>query len=46
VRSERPVAVDIAVRRDREWQAMAETITLPVLDVLGLTCPEYADQER
>jgi Chlorophyllase enzyme len=30
VRSDRPVAVDIAVRRDREWQATAEMITLPV----------------
>jgi hypothetical protein len=30
VRSDRPVAVDIAVRRDREMEAMAEMITLPV----------------
>ena len=30
LRSDRPVAVDIAVRRDREWQATAEMITLPV----------------
>src|ERR1700761_1853907 len=29
-RSDRPVAVDVAVRRDREWQAMADMITLPV----------------
>jgi alpha-beta hydrolase superfamily lysophospholipase len=29
-RSDRTVAVDIAVRRDREWQAMADMITLPV----------------
>ena len=30
LRSDRPVAVDIAVRRDREWQATADMITLPV----------------
>jgi pimeloyl-ACP methyl ester carboxylesterase len=30
LRSDRTVAVDIAVRRDREWQATAEMITLPV----------------
>jgi pimeloyl-ACP methyl ester carboxylesterase len=30
LRSDRPVAVDIAVRRDREWQATAEMITVPV----------------
>jgi len=30
LRSDRPVAVDIAVRRDREWQATAEMTTLPV----------------
>jgi hypothetical protein len=30
LRSDRPVAVDIAVRRDRELQALAEMITLPV----------------
>jgi hypothetical protein len=30
LRSDRPVAVDVAVRRDREWQATAEMITLPV----------------
>ncbi len=30
VRSDRPVSVDIAVRRDREWQATAEMLTLPV----------------
>src|SRR6202011_4623461 len=30
LRTGRPVAVDIAVRRDREWQATAEMITLPV----------------
>jgi hypothetical protein len=30
LRSDRPVSVDIAVRRDREWQAMAEMVTLPV----------------
>jgi hypothetical protein len=30
LRSDRTVAVDIAVRRDREWQAMADMITLPV----------------
>src|SRR5580704_13421740 len=30
LRSDRPVAVDIAVRRDREFQAMADMITLPV----------------
>jgi hypothetical protein len=30
LRSDRPVAVDIAVRRDREWQAMADMVTLPV----------------
>jgi hypothetical protein len=29
-RSDRTVAIDIAVRRDREWQAMADMITLPV----------------
>jgi hypothetical protein len=29
-RSDRPVAVDVAVRRDREWQAMADMLTLPV----------------
>jgi hypothetical protein len=30
VAQRRTVAVDIAVRRDREWQAMADMITLPV----------------
>jgi hypothetical protein len=30
LRSDRTVAVDVAVRRDREWQATAEMITLPV----------------
>jgi len=30
LRNDRTVAVDIAVRRDREWQAMADMITLPV----------------
>src|ERR1700744_220358 len=30
VRGDRPVEVDIAVRRDREWEATAEMITLPV----------------
>jgi hypothetical protein len=30
LRSDRTVAVDIAVRRDREWQAIADMITLPV----------------
>src|SRR6201992_509821 len=30
VRGDRPVHVDIAVRRDREWEATAEMITLPV----------------
>src|SRR6201994_4012670 len=30
-RTDRPVAVDIAVRRDREWEATAEMITLPVV---------------
>src|SRR6202012_3636239 len=30
VRGDRQVAVDIAVRRDREWEATAEMITLPV----------------
>jgi len=30
LRTDRPVAVDIAVRRDREMEAMAEMITLPV----------------
>ncbi len=30
LRSDRPVAVDVAVRRDRDWQATAEMITLPV----------------
>jgi hypothetical protein len=30
LRTDRPVAVDIAVRRDREMQATAEMITLPV----------------
>jgi pimeloyl-ACP methyl ester carboxylesterase len=30
LRSDRPVAVDIAVRRDREWAAMAGITTLPV----------------
>ena len=30
LRSDRTVAVDVAVRRDREWQAMADMITLPV----------------
>src|SRR6201996_5638917 len=30
VRGDRPVQVDIAVRRDREWEATAEMITLPV----------------
>ena len=31
LRTDRPVAVDIAVRRDREWQATAEMVTLPVV---------------
>jgi Chlorophyllase len=31
LRTDRPVAVDIAVRRDREWEATAEMITLPVV---------------
>jgi Chlorophyllase enzyme len=30
LRSDRTVAVDIAVRRDREWQAITDMITLPV----------------
>jgi alpha/beta hydrolase fold len=30
LRSDRTVAVDVAVRRDREWQAVADMITLPV----------------
>jgi predicted dienelactone hydrolase len=30
LRSDRPVAVDIAVRRDRELEAMADMIELPV----------------
>jgi hypothetical protein len=30
LRSDRPVAVDVAVRRDREWQAMADMTILPV----------------
>jgi Chlorophyllase enzyme len=30
LRSDRPVAVDVAVRRDREWQALADMVTLPV----------------
>ncbi len=30
VRGDRPVAVDIAVRRDREWEAAADMVTLPV----------------
>ena len=30
LRSDRPVAVDIAVRRDRELEAMAEMVELPV----------------
>jgi hypothetical protein len=30
LRGDRPVAVDVAVRRDREWQAMADMATLPV----------------
>jgi hypothetical protein len=30
LRTDRPVAVDIAVRRDREWEATAEMVTLPV----------------
>jgi hypothetical protein len=31
LRTDRTVAVDIAVRRDREWEATAEMITLPVV---------------
>jgi len=31
LRTDRPVAVDIAVRRDREWEATAEMVTLPVV---------------
>src|SRR5580693_1756450 len=31
LRTDRPVAVDIAVLRDREWEATAEMITLPVV---------------
>jgi Chlorophyllase enzyme len=31
LRTDRPVAVDIAVRRDREWEATAEMVTLPVM---------------
>jgi pimeloyl-ACP methyl ester carboxylesterase len=30
-RTDRPVAVDIAVRRDKEWEATAEMVTLPVV---------------
>jgi hypothetical protein len=30
VRGDRPVAVDVAVRRDREWEAAADMLTLPV----------------
>jgi hypothetical protein len=30
LRTDRPVAVDIAIRRDREMEAIAEMITLPV----------------
>src|SRR5260370_3361250 len=30
LRSDRPIAVDIAVRRDREFEAMADMIELPV----------------
>src|SRR5215470_8567639 len=30
VRSDRPVTVDVAIRRDREMEAMAEMIELPV----------------
>jgi hypothetical protein len=30
-RTDRPVAVDIAVRRDKEWEVTAEMITLPVV---------------
>jgi hypothetical protein len=30
LRSDRPVAVDVAVRRDREWEATADVVTLPV----------------
>ena len=31
LRTDRTVAVDIAVRRDKEWEATAEMITLPVV---------------
>jgi hypothetical protein len=31
LRTDRPVEVDIAVRRDREWEATAEMVTLPVV---------------
>ena len=31
LRTDRPVDVDVAVRRDREMEAMAEMITLPVV---------------
>ena len=31
LRTDRPVAVDIAVRRDREWEATAEMVPLPVV---------------
>jgi predicted dienelactone hydrolase len=31
LRTDRPVAVDIAVRRDKEWEATAEMVTLPVV---------------
>jgi predicted esterase len=31
LRTDRPVAVDIAVRHDREWEATAEMVTLPVV---------------
>jgi pimeloyl-ACP methyl ester carboxylesterase len=31
LRTDREVAVDIAVRRDKEWEATAEMITLPVV---------------
>src|SRR5260221_12020440 len=30
LRSDRPIAVDVAVRRDREFEAMADMIELPV----------------
>src|SRR6516162_11956425 len=42
-RSERPVTVDVAVRRDREMEAMADMIELPVAIVSHGNTVKYTE---